>query len=431
LKVTICAHDNADNPSSGPRVWLTRLVPDLLKNSIEVNVLVYYWGEIKKCPLVTTLKQQGVSTDCLCYDEFQFIEDQVKWTLKCLNRFKPDVFIPNHPLPALYSVKWCNEVRIPSIAVLHSNDKYYRYVLEMFLSNHPEFTPSAVVCVSDFLKDMVEKYGVKDFRIERISCGSPVPKDVAKAPSSELKLLYAGRLVEEQKRILSIVEAFCECSLRFHGLQASMYGQGPHRDHIADIIRSRGCQNKVFIPDPVLPSDIQNVMQQHHVFVLLSDFEGLPISLLEAMACGLVPVCLAEESGINEVVKHNINGLIVKDRWDDFFLAIERLQNEKGLWERLSNKARQTVEQKYSIEVENGRWLELIRKCGSFSSAGSKVRVPNIVRLPNPLTKCFEVRKTSLAIQASHNLHSFWIKLWSYISSRAIFRTLAKKIGLM
>lgn len=427
MKVTICAHDNAGNPSSGPRTWLTRLVPYLLRNGIEVRALIYYWGEIKNCPLVTTLKQEGVLTDCLSYDELPYVEDQVKWTLERLNAFKPDVFIPNHPLPALYSVKWCNEIGIPTVAVVHSNDKYYHYVIETFVTGRSDFTPSVIVCVSEFLERLVKKRVGNGLRVERISCGSPVPQGSAKSPFAELRLIYAGRLVEDQKRILTLAEVFCECSLRFDSVQASIYGQGPQRQKVAKIIASRGCQDSVFLPDPVLPSQIQSVMQQHHVFVLLSDYEGLPVSLLEAMACGLVPVCLAEESGVNEVVRHNINGLIVKDRSEDFYRAIERLKNEKGFWERLSKEARRTVEKKYSTDIENCRWVELIRECSLFKRTAAEIRVPAIVRLPNLSSRDFETRRPSLARQLWSDVYSLWMKLRLSLRPRTRLKTLVKR----
>ncbi len=49
----------------------------------------------------------------------------------------------------------------------------------------------------------------------------------------------------------------------------------------------------------------------NHVFILLSDYEGMSTSLMEAMACGLVPICTKTRSGSLEIIKHNVNGLLV------------------------------------------------------------------------------------------------------------------------
>jgi colanic acid/amylovoran biosynthesis glycosyltransferase len=67
--------------------------------------------------------------------------------------------------------------------------------------------------------------------------------------------------------------------------------------------------------------------------VLLSDYEGLPVSVLEAMASGVVPICLDTRSGTQEAIQHGVNGLIVKDRADDFFTSVEALQGDPAWWE--------------------------------------------------------------------------------------------------
>ncbi|QUV81159.1 glycosyltransferase [Chloracidobacterium sp. D] len=53
---------------------------------------------------------------------------------------------------------------------------------------------------------------------------------------------------------------------------------------------------------------IQALMAEHHMFVLLSDYEGLPIALMEAMATGLVPICTAMRSGIGQLVVDGVTG---------------------------------------------------------------------------------------------------------------------------
>ena len=52
---------------------------------------------------------------------------------------------------------------------------------------------------------------------------------------------------------------------------------------------------------------------------------GLPIALIEAMACGVVPICLQTRSGF---VEHGVTGLLVRDRGKDFIAAVQRLRQE-------------------------------------------------------------------------------------------------------
>jgi len=130
--------------------------------------------------------------------------------------------------------------------------------------------------------------------------------------------------------------------------------------------------------------EIFPALLKHHVFVLLSDYEGMSISLMEAMGCGLVPICTKTRSGAMEIIRHNENGLLVDNREADFINAVKRLRYEKGLWSRLSKAARETVEREYSIETCAIRWADFLKKLIKKSPAKKTIYIPDIndINLP-------------------------------------------------
>ena len=78
--------------------------------------------------------------------------------------------------------------------------------------------------------------------------------------------------------------------------------------------------------------------------------EGLPVSIVEALACGL-PIVSTPVTGIPEVVRHQHNGLLVPER-DGLALAdaMEQLIRDRSLYERLRGNARPSVESDFDIE---------------------------------------------------------------------------------
>ena len=128
-------------------------------------------------------------------------------------------------------------------------------------------------------------------------------------------------------------------------------------------------------------SGVYSVLRDCHALVLLSDYEGLPVSMLEAMAVGVVPVCLDMRSGIRDAIKPGFNGLIVKDRKEDFYAAVQTLQRDAVLWSILSANARETVKQRFSEETCVASWIELLRSFDKRKRIGP-VKSPVIVRLP-------------------------------------------------
>jgi len=123
-------------------------------------------------------------------------------------------------------------------------------------------------------------------------------------------------------------------------------------------------------------------MLQGHVLVLLSDYEGLPIALMEAMACGLVPICRQMRSGIPELVEDGITGLMVSDRGDAFVAAVRRLRDSLELWEKLSTAARALIEAEYSHEVCAAKWEAFLKELHKSARQRQPIIIPRRFQLP-------------------------------------------------
>jgi hypothetical protein len=133
--------------------------------------------------------------------------------------------------------------------------------------------------------------------------------------------------------------------------------------------------------------DVYDVLAQCHGLVLLSDYEGLPVSVLEAMATGVVPICLDTRSGVREAVEHSVNGLIVKDRGADFLAAVKELQSDPAKWQRLSLAARETARKRYSIEESARQWVDLLQHLYGRKAERTDFPAFGTLRLPPPNPK--------------------------------------------
>jgi colanic acid/amylovoran biosynthesis glycosyltransferase len=138
-----------------------------------------------------------------------------------------------------------------------------------------------------------------------------------------------------------------------------MTGEGEARPAVEAIIREKGVGARVRLLGRV--DNVSDVLAQCNGLVLLSDYEGLLISMLEAMAAGVVPICLDTGSGVREAIEHGVNGLIVKDRAADFLATVRGLQSDPTKWRQLSLAARETARQRYSIEECAHQWIDFAR----------------------------------------------------------------------
>lgn len=97
--------------------------------------------------------------------------------------------------------------------------------------------------------------------------------------------------------------------------------------------------------------DIRRFLAMADVFVLPSNFEGLPIALLEAMAMGL-PVIATRVGGIPEVIDHGVDGLLIPPAYPHGIVeAVIQLHGDPELCRALRQQARLTVEQRFCVSV--------------------------------------------------------------------------------
>ena len=235
---------------------------------------------------------------------------------------------------------------------------------------------NAVVCVSSHIADTVAALNPAIGERTHVIHNSSIRKDevLQRRPSraNRLKLVYTGRLVQYQKRVLDYVDLARALDGTGVDYEISLIGSFVAREgtqpifereaaeHLADgRIRLRGR----------LPRDrILKELASHSFFVLLSDFEGLPLALVEAMARGCVPIVTESHSGIPELVTSGHDGVIVGTRdYDCWAELIVELWNDRKTVRRMSQHARATVRERFTIETVGRQFDEL------FSDIATKI----------------------------------------------------------
>jgi colanic acid/amylovoran biosynthesis glycosyltransferase len=379
MKVTFCTYDDPTFVG-GPNSWLRRLLPELKLAGIESQVLFFINADSPNdCPCFLDLHNQGFS--CETFPWQTNTQQKVSWILSKLAEEPPDVFVPHMLVSAFYASRWVKDAGIPTIGVFHSDEEFYWGILKEFIFGKSIDRLSALVCVSKFLTEKVNSLGNTEAVIRQIPCGVPIPKQVAQPPQDRIRLIYVGRLVEEQKQISQVTTALCRAVKEIPNTEAIIFGDGPAKASVEKILAQQGQGLSIKLAGRVESTKIQEEMLDSHVLVLLSDYEGLPISLMEAMACGVVPICLQMRSGIPELVEHENTGLLVNDRGDEFIAAVKRLKNEVGLWQQLSVATRAKIQTSYSSESCTNEWVNLLFELHNKSKLRKAIKKPFWLRL--------------------------------------------------
>ncbi len=267
-----------------------------------------------------------------------------------LEESAPCIYIPNSDWRhSVICPRLSDEVII--IGVVHSDDPlHYDHVRRLGAYWNVIVTVSAAIAKKTALL-CPELAG----RIVTIPIGARVPDALpAREPLPRvLRLIYHGTLKQHQKRVLDLPR-FVQTALdRGVAVQLSIVGAGPDEDALRASARSLLDREAIVFHGVCAPDDIVAVLEQHDVYVLASEFEGMPNALIEAMGRGCVPIVTQMQSGIPELIRHGENGFTIPiGDADAFAECVRQLAADPDLVERLSRAAFATVRQG-AFRVEN------------------------------------------------------------------------------
>ncbi len=165
---------------------------------------------------------------------------------------------------------------------------------------------------------------------------------------------------KKQKGHKYLIEATAPIIHHFPNVRLLFIGDGELRRELEDQVRVSGMQNHVKFLG--LRSDVPDLLSASDYFVLPSLWEGLPVSLIEAMASGL-PVIATQVSGTKEVMINNQTGLLVMPgNVDELKVAILRFLNHPDEARQMGKAARKRVEENFGAELQAEAYLSLFQK---------------------------------------------------------------------
>ena len=129
--------------------------------------------------------------------------------------------------------------------------------------------------------------------------------------SSELRIVYLGRL-SVAKNLDVLLRAMASVAARGFKLQCTIVGEGPERDSLERLAAELSIAQNVRFTGGVPHEEITSILQDADALVLVSETEGWPKALAEAMAFGLV--CIASDRGLIPQMLGDGRGIVVEPR---------------------------------------------------------------------------------------------------------------------
>jgi glycosyltransferase involved in cell wall biosynthesis len=226
------------------------------------------------------------------------------------------------------------------------------------------------ICVSRALREsLVKEFGFPQWKVKTIyngvSISQFIPPQGHKSPvrerlgigQDEFVLVCVARL-GEQKGIDILLQTIAQVIRSGVVCKCVIVGDGPLKNELLDLARELGLTGHVFFEG--FREDVRPYLQAGSAFILTSHMEGLPLSILEAMACGL-PSIVTDVGGNAEIITHGIHGLIVPrgsvDAGAEAITYLATHPQERG---KMAQMARTRVCEAFDIEKSMAEIRRLI-----------------------------------------------------------------------
>ena len=226
-----------------------------------------------------------------------------------------------HLLPLIRA--WKN----PSIVSFHGAD----VMVDMNKPAYREATlqmldaVTLVLVRSESLRRAVVDLGCDPEKVEIQRTGIPLDefpfRDRAVPKNGEWQFVQAGRLIEK-KGLPVTLRAFSSFLKQHPNATLTIAGEGPLLSELQKFVRESGIADRVSFTGFVSQEQLREIYYRSHIFLHPSQTgrdgnqEGIPNSMLEAMATGL-PVFATEHGGIPEAIENGVSGVLVPERDDE------------------------------------------------------------------------------------------------------------------
>ena len=340
---------------AGAEIMCTSLSIELKQRGIDILVVSMF---NKKTSLSSVLEQNGIKVICL--NKHLGIDPKMIFELKMIfDKEKPDV-VHTHLDCIKYSAiaAWLSKVPHSIHTVHNIAEKEARGIaqkLNYFIFRYLHVVP---VALSREIQESIKNtYKIEISNIPIIFNGIDLSRCNIKQSytSNNMIFVHVGRFVE-QKNHKMLIDAFATYSRTNVNCTLWLIGEGELYDSVLDEVKKLNLTDKVVFWGK--RKNVLDIICDADVFVLPSLYEGVPISLVEAMGTGL-PTIATSVGGVSSMVDKD-SGILIGCNTKELVEAMQKMENEE-IRRQMGKSALKTATRKFSSKIMADKYIDLYR----------------------------------------------------------------------
>lgn len=321
---------------AGAEIMCENLIMKLKESGHEVIVISM---RNNKCVINDRLENSGVKIYYLG-KKSGFDISMVSKIKKILLKEQPDVVHTHlnaitYAVPAAIKAKIKVKVHTVHNIATQDGDKITRLICKWFY-RRKKVVP---VALSSLIKDtIIKEHNLDDKAVPVIYNGIDLTKCKVKnsyETNEKFTFLHVGRF-EQQKNHIGLVKAFKIFNDKFKNSRLLLIGDGGEINAVKEYVSQNNLSDCIDFLG--LKTNVYDYLFDADAFVLPSIFEGMPITLIEAMGTGL-PIIASRVGGVPDMIKDNENGLLTSLDENEIALAMEKVYLDKEFRFKIGNKA--------------------------------------------------------------------------------------------
>jgi glycosyltransferase involved in cell wall biosynthesis len=191
----------------------------------------------------------------------------------------------------------------------------------------------------------------------------------------ELNILFLAR-IETNKGVYEAVDTFILLKEKYPRAKLSIAGDGKEINNLVTYIKNRGVKDIVFLGH-VSGKQKTDCYKKSHIYLFPSYSEGMPNTVLEAMAFG-IPVVTRKVGGLNDFFQNDVNGYFTNSKDPEVFAGfIEKLLDNKELLKAISLNNFKQGQEKFLSDKVAKRIEKIFDEVLDEKSEGNKLDVKN------------------------------------------------------
>lgn len=304
MKIVIVDTTNHADEIGGGHLILPHILEGLCQKGHEVHLVIKQEPNKILAPLLDAsgaIIHKGPWKGAL-------IEDITREFGAWINKMSPDIYLISASWDIGWTVLPLLNPEIATLTISHNDSDTFYFPAK----HYRNFLTKAIGVSEDICNKFISKSCIEKDSVEWIPYGVEVSQTPPiKFNDGPLRIIYIGRIVQEQKRIKDVFKVVKYLSSKNIDFVLNIVGDGPLMKELKATLTEDIALGKVRISGWLKNKEVIAMIRESEVFLLTSEYEGFCISLVEAIANGCVAVVSKIESGNQQLVLEGVNGFLV------------------------------------------------------------------------------------------------------------------------